>query len=199
MAVNYAFKWGAGMFAFMELQGDVTSFGAAYLELGCFRGSLGNTFVAETVSYLTGPILLVSVVFVASFARAVLAQSARAVVEPNHHAGAANDNSETPSAEAKAVEDGDESLPAMQRPLTWREAMGLPEVWSRAATSSIGVATMVLYLLQVAYTPPMTPHFLSVPRRVCPFCFSQRCPNALRWCFPGMHAPGIVPPCYTSS
>ena len=49
---------------YLEIQGQVTSLGTAYLDFGCLRGQPRDDFVGETLIYALFPVVLITVVFV---------------------------------------------------------------------------------------------------------------------------------------
>ena len=59
MALRYSFDWEAAFEGMLQVQSQVSSFGTAYLQLGCFVGNTPNLFYYTQICYLFFPLIAV--------------------------------------------------------------------------------------------------------------------------------------------
>jgi len=64
IALSYAFDWDEIMETFLSGQGQVTSLGIAYINLGCLQNNPEKNFVVETAIYGLFPVAIILMVFV---------------------------------------------------------------------------------------------------------------------------------------
>ncbi len=71
LALSFSFQWDAAMSGFLDIQGQITSLGTAYMEFQCL-GNVhggGNGFVIDSLVYLLAPVFVGLVVFIVYFLR----------------------------------------------------------------------------------------------------------------------------------
>jgi hypothetical protein len=129
IALSYAFDWDGFSEKMLQAQGTVTSFGMAYVDFRCLNVTTGNTFVLESLFYICFPLVLVVLVFLVALA-----------ASQKH-------GQDAPQPELQPDPASDIRPVAYRAPASVARIAG-SERWQSASDSSIGVGTVLLFLLQ---------------------------------------------------
>ena len=113
----------------LQAQGTVTSFGMTYVDFRCLHVTKGNTFVVESLFYICIPLVLVALVFLVALAASWKHGQDAPQLEPDSNPDLASD------------------IRPVDAPASV-ERTAASERWQSACDSSIGVGTVLLYLLQ---------------------------------------------------
>jgi len=130
LALSYSFDWQGVADKLLRAQASLASLGTTYLDFRCLVKSNENTFVKETILYIVGPVAIVVAVFLVS------------MVTGRH------------DEEPEGGVSKPQLPPALHDPPTLPRVRGVTQkmresgLWQRSVSSSIGVATTMLYLLQ---------------------------------------------------
>jgi len=89
LALSYSFDWDQTMGVFLDIQGDATSLGIAYIEFQCLSPFRGNSFLLDTTICLVGPIITAIGVFFVMWIRKYMTYRNVAVAASKARASAA--------------------------------------------------------------------------------------------------------------